>query len=72
MVNGSYKGRLNSGDYQFSFLGNNINKDKNIGFLMPYPGRIKSLILETSYDFSKTGKFSMKILIIEQFLESHY
>ena len=57
MVNASYKGRLNSGDYQFSFLGNIINKDKNIGFLMPYPGRIKSLILETPFDFSKITKF---------------
>ena len=56
MVNASYKGRLNFGDYQFSFLGNIINKDKNIGFLMPYPGRIKSLILETPFDFCKTKK----------------
>ena len=33
VVNASYKRRLNSGDYQFSFLGNIINKEKVLGFL---------------------------------------
>ena len=57
VVNASYKGRFNSGDYQFSFFGNIINKDKNIGFLMPYPGYIQTIILETPFDFSKIQNF---------------
>ena len=61
MVNASYKGRLNSGDYQFSFLGNIINKEKSIGFLIPYSGYIASIILETPLDFNKILNFDKNI-----------
>ena len=61
MVNASYKGRLNSGDYQFSFLGNIINKEKSIGFLMPHPGYINKIILETPLDFNKIPNFDRNV-----------
>ena len=61
VVNASYKGRLNSGDYQFSFLGNIINKEKSIGFLMPHPGYIRKIILETPFDFSKIPNFDRNL-----------
>ena len=57
MVNASYKGRLNSDDYQFSFVGNIINEEKSIGLLMPYSGYITSIVLETPLDFSKQQNF---------------
>ena len=61
MVNASYKGRLNSGDYQFSFLGNIINKEKSIGFFMPHPGFIYKIILETPLDFNKIPNFDKNL-----------
>ena len=57
MVNASYKGLLNSDDYQFSFSGNIINEGKSIGFLMPHSGNIVSMVLETPFDFSKQQNF---------------
>ena len=57
MLNAGYKGRLNSGDYQFSLLGNIINKEKSIGFLIPHSGYIKSIVLETPFDFSKQQNY---------------
>ena len=57
VLNAGYKGRLNSGDYQFSFLGNIINKEKSIGVLIPHSGYIKSIVLETPFDFSKQQNY---------------
>ena len=57
MINASYKGLLNSDDYQFSFSGNIINEGKSIGFLMPHSGYITSIVLETPFDFSKQQNF---------------
>ena len=51
MINASYKGRLKSGEYQFSCLGN-IK-----GFLVPISGYLTDLILETPFDFSKQQNF---------------
>ena len=63
MVNASYKGLLNSDDYQFSFSGNIINEGKSIGFLMPHSGYIVSIVLETPFDFSKQQNFDKKFRI---------
>ena len=57
MVNASYKGLLNSDDYQFSFSGNIINEGKSIGFVIPHSGNIVSIVLETPFDFSKQQNF---------------
>ena len=61
MVNASYKGLLNSGDYQFSFSGNIINEGKGIAFLMPHSGYIVSIVLETPFNFSKQQNFDKNL-----------
>ena len=53
VVNARYQRRLNFGKYQFSFLGNIKNDDKNIGFLMPHSGQLKKIILKTPFDFNR-------------------
>ena len=54
MVNASYKGLLNSDDYQFSFSGNIINEGKSIGFLMPHSGYIQQEINKIQEEINKT------------------
>ena len=53
LVNSSYKGRLNFGDYQFSFLGNIIDREKSIGLLMPHSGYLKTVVLDTPFEKQK-------------------
>ena len=65
LVNSSYKGRLNFGDYQFSFLENIIDREKSIGLLMPHSGYLKTIVLDTPFEKQEDFDDNMEYIALK-------